>query len=81
MRAREKLIAKGVDLIVANDVSQPGAGFEVGTNVVTLVDREHTEPLPLMAKSDVARAVLDRIHGLLASTASPQKVGPTPDRV
>ena len=68
--ARRKLQTKGVDLIVANDVSAPGAGFDVDTNEVTLVSREATEHLPLMPKARVAAALLDRIEQLLLAPAS-----------
>ena len=61
-KAREKLTAKGVDLVVANDVGEPGAGFDVETNRVILVDPERDEPLPLMSKSEVAGAILDRVE-------------------
>jgi phosphopantothenoylcysteine decarboxylase/phosphopantothenate--cysteine ligase len=67
-RAREKLTSKKVDLIVANDVSQPGAGFEVPTNVATLVTHEGDEPLPLQSKSALAAVIIDRIETMLAST-------------
>ncbi|MGE0812127.1 MAG: bifunctional phosphopantothenoylcysteine decarboxylase/phosphopantothenate--cysteine ligase CoaBC [Vicinamibacterales bacterium] len=56
---------KGVDLIVANDVSQTGAGFEVETNIVTLLDDRGRESLPLLTKADVAARLLDRVEGLL----------------
>lgn len=62
--ARKKLAAKNLDLIVANDVTQPGAGFEVSTNRVTLIDADGVEPLPLMDKRAVARAVLDRVESI-----------------
>jgi phosphopantothenoylcysteine decarboxylase/phosphopantothenate--cysteine ligase len=65
--ARRKLDAKHVDLMVANDVSAPGAGFDVETNQVTLVSRDAADPLPLMSKADVASAVLDRVERLLAA--------------
>jgi len=65
-RAREKLRTKHVDLIVANDVTRPGAGFEADTNEVTLVDEAGDERLTLRPKSAVARAVLDRVEALLA---------------
>jgi len=52
--ARRKLVAKGLDLIVANDVSRADAGFEVDTNAVTLVTGDDTDVLPLMSKRDVA---------------------------
>jgi phosphopantothenoylcysteine decarboxylase/phosphopantothenate--cysteine ligase len=79
-RARQKLSAKGADLIVANDVSQPGAGFEVETNIVTLVTANGAEPLPLMSKTNVARIVLDRIIQLIADAAATRDVRPVPNR-
>jgi phosphopantothenoylcysteine decarboxylase/phosphopantothenate--cysteine ligase len=66
--ARRKLAAKRVDLIVANDVTAPGAGFDVPTNQVTLVSPGGAEPLPLMPKTDVARHVLDRVEQLLLAS-------------
>jgi len=65
--ARRKLEAKHVDLIVANDVTAPGAGFDVDTNQVTLVSHDGAVPLPLMSKADVAALVLDRVEQLLAA--------------
>ncbi len=63
--ARAKLIAKGLDLVVANDATEAGAGFGVDTNRVTLVGRDGAErPLPLMSKVDVAGAILDRVEQL-----------------
>ena len=57
--AREKLERKGLDLIVANDVSRSDAGFGVDTNVVTLLDREGgVHELALMPKREVARIIL-----------------------
>jgi phosphopantothenoylcysteine decarboxylase/phosphopantothenate--cysteine ligase len=56
--ARRKLHDKGLDLIVANDVSQDDAGFEVETNRVTLVWNGGHEPLPLMSKADVADRIM-----------------------
>ncbi|MCC7044409.1 MAG: bifunctional phosphopantothenoylcysteine decarboxylase/phosphopantothenate--cysteine ligase CoaBC [Acidobacteria bacterium] len=68
--ARRKLAAKHVDLIVANDVTAPGAGFDVDTNQVTIVSRDGIDDaLPLMSKRDVARRVLDRAEALLATPA------------
>jgi phosphopantothenoylcysteine decarboxylase/phosphopantothenate--cysteine ligase len=70
-QARRKLDIKNADLIVANDVTAPGAGFDVDTNQVTIVARDAAdESLPLMTKREVARRVLDRIEVLLASPAS-----------
>ncbi len=57
--ARAKLHRKNLDLLVANDVTQEGSGFDVDTNAVTLLDRDGTvTPLPVMSKD----AVADRIH-------------------
>ncbi len=58
--ARRKLRAKKLDLIVANDVSRPGAGFEVETNQVVLLAPDGVaEALPLMSKRAVAERLLD----------------------
>jgi phosphopantothenoylcysteine decarboxylase/phosphopantothenate--cysteine ligase len=65
-RAREKRARKQVDLIVANDVSRPDAGFDVDTNAVTLVEEDGAHELPLLSKTDVAKAILDRVEALLA---------------
>jgi phosphopantothenoylcysteine decarboxylase/phosphopantothenate--cysteine ligase len=64
--ARRKLAAKRVDLIVANDVTEPGSGFDVETNRVTLVGAGGETALPLQSKRDVAAAVLDRVEHLIA---------------
>lgn len=59
--AKEKLLKKNADLIVANDVTLEGAGFDVDTNIVTLIDRSgKTEALPVMTKREVADRILDR---------------------
>lgn len=64
--ARRKLEAKGLDLIVANDISSPDAGFAVDTNRVTILDAGGgEEKLPLLTKSEVAQFVLERLIGLL----------------
>src|SRR5687768_1248126 len=63
--AQEKLKQKGVDLVVANDVSRADAGFDVDTNAVTLVTAGGAEELPLQAKSAVAAKILDRVEQLL----------------
>src|SRR5687767_3651642 len=63
--AQDKLTQKGVDLIVANDVSRTDAGFDVDTNAVTLVSSEGVEEVPLQAKSAVASKILDRVEQLL----------------
>ncbi|MFI5180648.1 MAG: bifunctional phosphopantothenoylcysteine decarboxylase/phosphopantothenate--cysteine ligase CoaBC [Thermoanaerobaculia bacterium] len=65
--ARRKLVAKGLDLIVANDVTSPGSSFASPKNRVVLVGASAVEPLPLMSKDDVAGAVLDRVVRLLGA--------------
>ena len=60
--ARQKLTRKGVDFVVANDVSRADAGFDVDTNAVTIVSADRDEPLPLAPKDEVARAILDRVE-------------------
>jgi phosphopantothenoylcysteine decarboxylase/phosphopantothenate--cysteine ligase len=60
--ARQKLTAKDLDLIVANDLCQEGAGFDVDTNRVTLLYRDGTaEEIQLMGKQEVADLILDRL--------------------
>jgi phosphopantothenoylcysteine decarboxylase/phosphopantothenate--cysteine ligase len=65
--ARRKLDGKGLDIVVLNAANEPGAGFAVDTNRVTIVQRGAKEPeqLPLLDKRDVADAILDRVEGLL----------------
>jgi phosphopantothenoylcysteine decarboxylase/phosphopantothenate--cysteine ligase len=60
--ARTKLKDKNLDLIVLNDVSQSGAGFDVETNIVTFIDRKgNIKDYPLMKKIEVANVILDKI--------------------
>ncbi|MDR1598362.1 MAG: bifunctional phosphopantothenoylcysteine decarboxylase/phosphopantothenate--cysteine ligase CoaBC [Oscillospiraceae bacterium] len=63
---REKLIRKNADLLVANDVTAEGAGFDVETNVVTFLTRDSAEAFPIMSKHDVADLLLDRVVRLLS---------------
>lgn len=58
--ARDKLARKNLDMIVANDVTRPGAGFDVDTNIVTLITKDGQEALPMMSKAEVAQRILDR---------------------
>jgi phosphopantothenoylcysteine decarboxylase/phosphopantothenate--cysteine ligase len=61
--ARDKLKSKDLDFVVLNNATEPGAGFGVDTNRVTIIDRTGEEDaLQLMSKSDVADAILDRIE-------------------
>jgi phosphopantothenoylcysteine decarboxylase/phosphopantothenate--cysteine ligase len=62
-RAREKLERKKLDLIVLNNALEPGAGFEVDTNRVTIVARNgESIILPLLSKRAVAEAILDQVE-------------------
>ena len=64
--ARRKLDQKQLDLIVANDISAPDAGFAVDTNRVTILDAGGGEEvLPLLSKTEVAQFVIERVIGLL----------------
>ena len=64
---KQKLASKDLDMIVVNDATETGAGFGVDTNRVTLLMRDGSnEELPLMAKTDVAEAILDRVEKLIA---------------
>ena len=65
--AREKMDRKNLDMIVANDVTQPGAGFGVDTNIATLITREGMEERPLQSKRQLAEDILDRIGKLSQS--------------
>jgi phosphopantothenoylcysteine decarboxylase / phosphopantothenate---cysteine ligase len=72
--ARKKLVAKNADMIVANDVTAEGAGFDHDTNIVTLFARDGRDlPLPRMSKSEVAQRILDEVVRLRAVLHSPQR--------
>jgi phosphopantothenoylcysteine decarboxylase/phosphopantothenate--cysteine ligase len=75
--ARAKMEAKGFDLIVANDAGEPGAGFEVETNRVTLITPD-AEPdrLPLAPKVEVAARICDKIERRFAGRAAPAPGAP-----
>ncbi len=70
-RARAKLEAKGADLIVLNDVSDPAIGFESSENAVTLIDRAGERALPRASKDAIAEAILERVEEL--RRAAPQR--------
>lgn len=61
--SRKKLEKKKADLIAANSLTQPGAGFGVDTNCLTLIGPDWEEQLPLMSKEDCAGALLDKLLG------------------
>jgi phosphopantothenoylcysteine decarboxylase/phosphopantothenate--cysteine ligase len=68
--ARRKLKEKGFDLIAANSALEEGAGFDVGTNRVTILDTEGgVEELPVLPKDEVAEKLLDRVTHLLQDGA------------
>ena len=69
--ARKKLVQKNADLIVANDLTTEGAGFDVDTNVVTLFSRDQRDlPLPRLTKAEVAQCILDEVLRLRAALKS-----------
>ena len=63
--AAGKLHRKNFDFIVLNSLRQKGAGFRGDTNIVSLIDREGREDLPLMSKSDVAKHIVDKMEKLI----------------
>ena len=72
-RGRKKLQRKGVDLLVVNDVSAPGAGFDHDTNAVTILGAEGSiTEIPLTSKDAVANAVLDRVIAHQSENRSPK---------
>ena len=68
--ARDKRVRKGIELIVANDVSRPDAGFDVATNAVTLIDAGGERVVPVQSKARVAQAILDRVEQLLSERST-----------
>ena len=73
--AADKLKRKRLDFIVANDVSRPGAGFAVDTNIVTIIgeDGRITEH-PMLSKNEVADVILDRLIAVRAAKSG-RRVG------
>ncbi|MDD5398126.1 MAG: bifunctional phosphopantothenoylcysteine decarboxylase/phosphopantothenate--cysteine ligase CoaBC [Dehalococcoidia bacterium] len=64
--ARDKVKRKGLDFIVANDITEKGCGFGTETNRVTIIDgKGKVDELPLMPKNEVADRVLDKLRGIL----------------
>jgi len=63
--AQGKLERKNLDFIVLNSLQNAGAGFGVDTNVVTLIDRQGREELPLLSKHEVASRIVDKIESLI----------------
>lgn len=77
--ARKKLDEKNADLMVANDVTAEGAGFDVDTNIVTIFSRDGRDlPLPRLTKAEVAQRILDealRVRGVLRSKPASHRAG------
>jgi phosphopantothenoylcysteine decarboxylase/phosphopantothenate--cysteine ligase len=68
-RAIDKAANKGVDLLVANDVSKPGSGFATDTNEVTIIEPDGTtQPWPILTKAEVAAKLWDLIESRLTAT-------------
>jgi phosphopantothenoylcysteine decarboxylase/phosphopantothenate--cysteine ligase len=64
--AKQKLTAKGLDMIVGNLIGAPGSGFEADTNVVNLYFKDgRQESLEQMPKADLAHVILDRVTALM----------------
>ena len=59
--SRKKLETKNLDLVVANNLNDQGAGFGVDTNVVTLISHRETDQLPILSKEAVAHRILDNL--------------------
>jgi phosphopantothenoylcysteine decarboxylase/phosphopantothenate--cysteine ligase len=59
--SRKKLLRKNIDMVVANNLKQSGAGFGVDTNVVTIITKDSEIPLPLMSKPEVAESIVQQI--------------------
>lgn len=67
--AKAKMVEKNMDLIVANDLREEGAGFQCDTNVIKILDRQgRVESLPLMEKAEAAGRILDRVRDLLSGS-------------
>ena len=66
-RARQKLAAKHVDLVVANDVSRDDAGFDSETNAAYLISADGEVEMPLQLKTELASKILDRVEQMLTS--------------
>ena len=69
-KARDKRVRKGVDLIVANDVSGSDRGFDADTNAVTIVSADGEETIALQTKDRIAAIILERMQSLLRARAT-----------
>ena len=64
-RARAKRTRKGADIIVFNDVTEAGSGFDVDTNKITIIEKNKETPLPMMTKDKAAEAIMDVVSECL----------------
>ena len=71
--ARKKLVSKGLDAIVANDVSQPGIGMDSDRNAVTIITASEVVDVPEATKAEVAQRILDAIQRLRTRRPAPAK--------
>lgn len=60
-RAKEKLLSKGADIMVFNDINIPGSGFESDTNKIVIIDKKGKKEYPLLTKEEASEVILDRI--------------------
>ena len=74
--SKAKLTKKNVDMIVANDLRTPGAGFKGDTNVVTIITASGTKALPLMDKEEVAWNILSEISELMSGECEEKEEAP-----
>lgn len=63
--SRAKLVKKNLDMIVANNLKQTGAGFGTDTNIVTLITKKDEQELPILTKDEVAKVIVDKILTLI----------------
>ena len=63
--SRAKLVKKNLDMIVANNLKQTGAGFGTDTNIVTLITKKDEQELPILTKDEVAKSIVDKILTLI----------------
>jgi phosphopantothenoylcysteine decarboxylase/phosphopantothenate--cysteine ligase len=81
-RAADKLVRKGVDLLVANDVAEPGSGFGTETNRVSILAADGSRAdLPLQSKRAVADALLDRVAAALDERDAAGQTGSTTEHL
>lgn len=64
--SRKKLLSKNVDMICANSLTQNGAGFGVDTNIITVITKDDTLPLPLLSKDEAANTILTQAAKILS---------------